>query len=64
MNGRKWIGIDQSEYALEATIEKLETIKGDLFVAKPEYEFIELGKISNEETPNKSFKRTAKSAAA
>jgi len=64
MNGRKWIGIDQSEYALKATIEKLETIKGDLFVAKPEYEFIELGKISNEETPNKSFKRTAKSAAA
>ncbi|MEK6680793.1 MAG: site-specific DNA-methyltransferase [Nitrospirota bacterium] len=64
INGRKWIGIDQSEYALKATIEKLETIKGDLFAPKPEYEFIELEKILTEETPNKSFKRTAKKPAA
>ncbi len=59
LNGRKWIGIDQSEHALKATIEKLETIKGDLFIAKPEYEFIKMEKILTEETPNKSLQRTA-----
>lgn len=42
INNRKWIGIDQSEYAIKATKEKLETIEGDLFIAKPAYEFIEL----------------------
>lgn len=41
-NNRKWIGIDQSEHAMKATKEKLETIEGDLFIAKPDYEFIEL----------------------
>jgi adenine-specific DNA-methyltransferase len=41
-NNRKWIGIDQSEYAIKATKEKLETIEGDLFTAKPDYEFIKL----------------------
>jgi len=41
-NGRKWIGIDQSEYAIKATIDKLKTIEGDLFIAKLEYEFVEL----------------------
>lgn len=45
INGRKWIGIDQSEHALKATIEKLEIIdQNDLFVSKPVYEFLELGK--------------------
>ena len=53
---RKWIGIDQSEYAIKATIEKLETIKGDLFVLKPEYEFIE---IEKNETHNKALHLTA-----
>jgi len=41
-NNRKWIGIDQSEHAIKATREKLESVKGDLFIAKPDYEFIEL----------------------
>jgi len=41
-NNRKWIGIDQSEYAIKATIEKLETVEGDLFIAKPDYEFVVL----------------------
>ena len=41
-NGRKWIGIDQSEHAIEATKEKLETVEGGLFIAKPEYEYKEL----------------------
>ncbi|MCC6125561.1 MAG: site-specific DNA-methyltransferase [Pirellulales bacterium] len=40
--GRKWIGIDQSELALKATIEKLDQIDGDLFTAKPDYEHIEI----------------------
>jgi len=56
---RKWIGIDQSEHALKATIEKLETIKGDLFVANPEYEFIEMEKILTEKAPNKALHPTA-----
>lgn len=42
INGRKWIGIDQSEHAIKATINKLEIVKGDLFVTKPVYEFAEL----------------------
>ena len=40
INNRKWIGIDQSEHAIKATIEKIETIEGDLFIAKPEYDFV------------------------
>ena len=42
---RKWIGIDQSEYAIKATIEKLETVKEDLFISKPEYDFVELDNV-------------------
>jgi adenine-specific DNA-methyltransferase len=44
-NNRKWIGIDQSELAIKATKEKLKTVKGDLFIAKPDYEFIELNEM-------------------
>ena len=47
INDRKWIGIDQSEKAIEATIKKLETIESDLFNAKPEYDFIELDESTN-----------------
>ncbi len=39
---RKWIGIDKSDLAIEATKNKLETISGDLLVEKPEYEYIEM----------------------
>ena len=39
---RKWIGIDKSELAIEATKNKLETISADLFVEKPEYEYVKL----------------------
>jgi adenine-specific DNA-methyltransferase len=45
-NNRKWIGIDQSDQAIKATIKKLETIEGDLFTLKPEYEFIVLSDSS------------------
>ncbi|MCB0537184.1 MAG: site-specific DNA-methyltransferase [Bacteroidetes bacterium] len=41
-NGRNWIGIDESEHAIKATINKLETIEGNLFIEKPEFEFEEL----------------------
>jgi len=44
INGRQWIGIDQSEHAIRATSEKLKTIKHDLFIADPTYEFINLEK--------------------
>ena len=47
INKRKWIGIDKSEKAIEATKKKLETIEDDLFIAKLEYEFIELDEASN-----------------
>ena len=47
INDRKWIGIDQSEKAIEATIKKLKTIEADLFVAKSEYDFIELDEATN-----------------
>lgn len=41
-NNRRWIGIDQSELAIKATVEKLATIKGNLFMAEPEYELVDL----------------------
>jgi adenine-specific DNA-methyltransferase len=41
-NGRYWIGIDQSEPAITATINKLATVETNLLVTKPEYEFIKL----------------------
>ena len=47
INNRTWIGIDQSEKAIEATIKKLETIEADLFSAKSEYDFIELDETTN-----------------
>ena len=40
MQNRLWIGIDQSDYAINATKEKLLTIEGDLFSAKPDFEYI------------------------
>lgn len=53
--GRRWIGMDQSDHAIKATIEKLETIKGDLFVSKPEFKLID---IEKNETHNKSLNLT------
>lgn len=39
-NGRQWIGIDQSDEAIKATANKLDTISGDLFIAKSEYQLL------------------------
>ncbi|MDR0830176.1 MAG: site-specific DNA-methyltransferase [Prevotellaceae bacterium] len=41
-NNRRWIGIDQSDLAIEVTKKKIDEIAGDLFVKKPEYEYREL----------------------
>lgn len=46
---RKWIGIDQSEHAIKATIKKLEMVKEDLFISKPQYKFVELDNVSIKE---------------
>lgn len=40
--GRKWIGIDQSELAIEATENKLSKIKEDLFIKRVDYNKINL----------------------
>ncbi|WP_448518780.1 site-specific DNA-methyltransferase [Rhodoflexus sp.] len=42
MLGRKWIGIDASEQAIKMTTEKLNSIAGDIFTPKPDYELIPL----------------------
>lgn len=46
-NNRKWIGIDQSEHAIKATIKKLETVEEDLFIPNPDYDLIELTESIN-----------------
>lgn len=38
-NGRKWIGIDQSDLAIAATKNKLGLIKEDIFTPPVEYSF-------------------------
>ncbi len=42
---RKWIGIDKSDLAIEATKNKLKTIDENLFVEKLKYEYIELNEF-------------------
>lgn len=42
---RRWIGIDQSEHAIQATLAKLGSIQADLFIGRPVYEFIDLEKM-------------------
>lgn len=39
INNRYWIGIDQSPLAIKSTIKKLETLQGDLFSIKSDYDF-------------------------
>lgn len=40
INGRQWIGIDQSAEAIKAIIQKMDTIIGDLFIQKPDYKIL------------------------
>jgi adenine-specific DNA-methyltransferase len=49
LNQRRWIGIDQSEHAIKATIAKLKSIKGYLFTTKCEYEFVNLEEVLHAE---------------
>ena len=39
---RKWIGIDESEHAIKATVKKLEKIESNLFVSKPDYKIVKI----------------------
>lgn len=48
---RKWIGIDQSEYAIKATIKKIETINGGMFMPKAEYQLVEIEKEKSYNKP-------------
>ena len=41
LQNRKWIGIDQSELAIKAIKDKINTIEGSLFTVKPEYQYFE-----------------------
>ncbi|TAL61172.1 MAG: site-specific DNA-methyltransferase [Bacteroidetes bacterium] len=38
INGRHWLGIDQSDEAIRATTEKLNDIKGDLFISQTDFQ--------------------------
>mgnify|MGYP003136614704 CR=1 FL=1 len=42
INGRNWIGIDQSEHAIKATVDKIENIKENLFSQNLKYDLINL----------------------
>jgi adenine-specific DNA-methyltransferase len=46
-NGRKWIGIDESDLAIEQTKKKIGNLQGDLFETTDYFEFIELSSILN-----------------
>ena len=39
-NGRQWIGIDQSNEAIKAIKQKLDTVEGDLFISKTDYKLL------------------------
>lgn len=46
LNGRKWIGIDQSDFAIQATKKKLNLVEDDLFTELPAYEYVDFENIS------------------
>ena len=41
LSNRKWIGIDQSEHAINASIEKIASSGEDTFMPKPKYTFVD-----------------------
>ncbi|KAF0152167.1 MAG: site-specific DNA-methyltransferase (adenine-specific) [Ignavibacteria bacterium] len=45
INGRKWIGIDQSDEAIKATTTKLNNIEGDLFISQADFQLLTEEKI-------------------
>ncbi|MCL2131026.1 MAG: site-specific DNA-methyltransferase, partial [Lentimicrobiaceae bacterium] len=46
-NNRNWIGIDKSDLAIKATINRLKSVEKDLFLPKSEYEFIEFNQFQH-----------------
>ena len=40
-HGRSWIGIDQSELAIQSTVQKINAMQDSLFAEKPTYEVID-----------------------
>lgn len=49
-NGRQWIGIDQSDEAIKAIIQKLDTVEGDLFISKSDYKLLSEGKLITQQS--------------
>jgi adenine-specific DNA-methyltransferase len=49
LNGRQWIGIDQSDEAIKAIKQKLDTVEIDLFMLKPDYKFLVEKKLNRQE---------------
>ncbi|MDR0969045.1 MAG: site-specific DNA-methyltransferase [Lentimicrobiaceae bacterium] len=48
-NGRQWIGIDQSDEAIKAIKQKLDSVEGDLFVSKADYKLLTEKKHSTQQ---------------
>lgn len=40
INGRQWIGIDQSDEAIKAITKKLDAVEGNLFISKTDYQLL------------------------
>jgi len=48
-NGRQWIGIDQSDEAIKAIIQKLDSVEGNLFISKADYKLLTERKHSTQQ---------------
>lgn len=44
-NGRKWIGIDQSEVAIKVIMKKLGEVEGNLFISKADYRLLSAKRV-------------------
>lgn len=49
INGRQWIGIDQSDEAIKTIIQKLDSVEGDLFISKSDYKLLKEKKHSTQQ---------------
>ncbi|MCA1919879.1 MAG: site-specific DNA-methyltransferase [Flavobacterium piscis] len=49
INDRQWIGIDQSDEAIKAIIQKLDSVEGDLFISKSDYKLLTEKKHSTQQ---------------
>ena len=48
-NGRQWVGIDQSDEAIKAIIQKLDSVEGNLFISKADYKLLTEKKHSTQQ---------------